>query len=135
MTEPIRLVLPWPPSVNTYWRRVADRVLISREGRRYRADVAAEVMVAGAAHHLREAVAVDVVLHPPDYRVRDTDNVLKALLDALTYAGVIEDDRQVRDLAVRWECPERPGSVRLAVRPLGYTLEEWRERCRTRSSA
>ena len=33
----IRLELPYPPSVNTYWRSVAGRVLISKAGRMYRA--------------------------------------------------------------------------------------------------
>ncbi len=28
--------LPYPPSVNHYWRRVGDRTLISREGRKFR---------------------------------------------------------------------------------------------------
>jgi len=35
-----RLVLPWPPSANRYWRHVGPRVLISREGRIYRRNVA-----------------------------------------------------------------------------------------------
>ena len=34
-----RYVLPWPPSLNRYYRSVNGRVLISREGRQYRADV------------------------------------------------------------------------------------------------
>nr|DAH86622.1 MAG TPA: endodeoxyribonuclease RUS [Caudoviricetes sp.] len=32
--------LPWPPSVNHYYRHVGPRVLISRDGRKYREIVA-----------------------------------------------------------------------------------------------
>ena len=35
----VTLELPWPPSVNHYYRRVGPRTLISREGRQYRRDV------------------------------------------------------------------------------------------------
>lgn len=33
--------LPYPPSINHYWRRVGSRTLISREGRRFRERVVA----------------------------------------------------------------------------------------------
>jgi len=33
--------LPYPPSINHYWRRVGPRTLISREGRRFREHVMA----------------------------------------------------------------------------------------------
>ena len=33
--------LPWPPSVNHYYRHVGPRVLISRDGRKYRERVVA----------------------------------------------------------------------------------------------
>lgn len=35
------LALPWPPSVNHYWRMWRGRMLVSREGRTYREDVRA----------------------------------------------------------------------------------------------
>lgn len=37
----------------------------------------------------------------PD-RIRDLDNYNKALFDALTHAGVWEDDRQVKRMLVEW---------------------------------
>ena len=35
--------LPWPPSVNHYYRHVGPRVLISRDGRKYRDNVVARL--------------------------------------------------------------------------------------------
>jgi len=36
------IVLPFPPSVNHYWRRVGYRTLISREGRTFQRNVRIE---------------------------------------------------------------------------------------------
>ncbi|EJF7956199.1 RusA family crossover junction endodeoxyribonuclease, partial [Escherichia coli] len=36
----IEFVLPYPPTVNTYWRRRGSTYFISEEGKRYRRDVA-----------------------------------------------------------------------------------------------
>ena len=49
----VRLELPFPPSVNRYWRHVGMgggvRVLLSREGRRYKAAVWAIVRAQASA--------------------------------------------------------------------------------------
>ena len=52
--------------------------------------------------------SVEIVLYPPDERRRDIDNYNKALFDALTHAGIWEDDSQVRRMLVEWG-PKVPG--------------------------
>lgn len=52
--------------------------------------------------------SVEIVLYPPDERRRDIDNYNKALFDALTHAGIREDDSQVRRMLVEWG-PKVPG--------------------------
>lgn len=39
MTERIEFVLPYPPSVNTYWRRRGGVYFVSKAGERYRRDL------------------------------------------------------------------------------------------------
>lgn len=111
----VRLELPFPPSVNRYWRHVFSggcaRVLLSREGRRYKADVKAAVRARGGngREPLTGRLAVDVRLYPPDRLRRDIDNFGgKALLDALTEAGVWRDDSQLDELRIR-RCGVAPG--------------------------
>ena len=41
--------LPWPPSVNHYYRHVGHRVLISRDGRHYRENVAGKLAAENVA--------------------------------------------------------------------------------------
>lgn len=92
------IVLPWPPSVNRYWRSVAGRVLISADGREYRSRV--ESMVPGERFG-SSPVSVCISAHFPDLRRRDLDNLLKAPLDALTTAGMWDDDSQIDALTIR----------------------------------
>lgn len=91
--------LPYPPSVNHYWRRVGWRTLISREGRRFRREVVA-LLAAMRARPVRGALVVRVKVFPPDGRRRDLDNLQKALLDALEHGGAFADDSQVARLEV-----------------------------------
>ena len=79
--------LPWPPSVNHYYRHVGPRVLISRDGRDYREKVVAKL----AAMKLKTfggAVELHAEFYPPDKRRRDLDNLLKCALDTLQIARI-----------------------------------------------
>lgn len=116
--------LPYPPSTNKYWRHItkgklAGRVLISEEGRDYRAAIQA---LAGKLPRfggdVRLAFAMEV--HAPDRRRRDLDNTLKATFDSLTHAGVWEDDSQIDSLTVqRGYVDKGIGFLRVTVTPLG----------------
>jgi len=95
----IELELPYPPSVNHYWRTLRGRMLISREGRCYRKAVVA-MLAATRAKAMRGALVVRVKVFPPDGRRRDLDNLQKALLDALEHGGAFTDDSQIAKLEV-----------------------------------
>lgn len=97
----VRLTLPWPPSVNRYWRSVNGRVLIAADGRKYRSAVVAHVLTSRAVPLGAHPVVVTIDAYYPDLRRRDIDNVLKAPLDALTAAGMWDDDSQVQALSIR----------------------------------
>ena len=118
----LRTVLPWPPSVNHYWRRVGPRTLISREGRTFRRNVCALLGGGGPRKPPADGrVALAMDAFPPDRRRRDLDNLLKSVLDALEHAGVYADDSQVDLLLVRRGEVDRPHGhieVRLDRLPL-----------------
>jgi crossover junction endodeoxyribonuclease RusA len=86
--------LPYPPSVNHYWRRVGARTLISRGGRAFRQAVCS-ILAARGVQPLDGPLAMEVTIHPPDKRRRDIDNLQKALLDALAHGGAYRDDSQI----------------------------------------
>ena len=118
----IELTLPWPPSVNAYYRHIVmkgiPRTLVSAEGRAYRAEVAARVLIARAAKRLNTRLALRIEAWPPDRRARDLDNILKSLLDALTQAGVIEDDSLFDEIHLKRGPVVKPGSVSVFITSL-----------------
>jgi Holliday junction resolvase RusA-like endonuclease len=103
----IEIELPYPPSINHYWRHVGPRILISREGRRFRERVV-KLLAERRVSPLDGALTVEVEIHPPDQRRRDLDNVQKALLDALQHGGAYGDDSQIVKLVLS-KCPSLAG--------------------------
>ncbi len=93
----VRIELPYPPSINHYWRHVGPRVLISREGRAFRARVV-QILGGLGLPTLCGPLAVCIEAHPPDNRRRDLDNIQKSLLDALQHGRLYADDSQIVDL-------------------------------------
>lgn len=101
----MRLTLPYPPSMNSYWRsiskgRLSGRVLISEAGRQYRKLVSHQIGADRQRLALSDRLKVSVLANPPDRRRRDLDNLLKPLLDTLQHAGVYLDDTQIDDLRI-----------------------------------
>jgi crossover junction endodeoxyribonuclease RusA len=93
--------LPWPPSVNRYYRAVNGRNILSAEGRRYKAvatwTISTQKEHYNAVEFPAQRVRVTFRVTPPDRRKRDLSNLLKAIEDAMTEAGVWGDDSQIDD--------------------------------------
>jgi len=100
--EMIEITLPWPPSVNTYWRNFDGRMIISARGREYRETVGDQMTLQKMVKHFKGQLKVEIEAFRPDKRRRDLDNLLKATLDGLAHAGVYEDDSQIVDLRIYW---------------------------------
>lgn len=106
MGEAISFELPWPPSLNRYYRHVGPRVLISREGRRYRMMCVSRL--GGVFPKLEGKVKLTGEFYPPDARKRDLDNVLKCMIDSLVHAGLMRDDSQIKHIDVQMMSPVPP---------------------------
>lgn len=124
------LDLPWPPSVNGYWRAIARRTpvavrggrvcqILSERGRKYRE--AAMVAYQEQRPHQRDRMPsgarlrCTLVLHAPTKRKYDLDNFAKGVLDSLQHAGVIEDDALIDRLLVLRGSVEKGGRVRVTL--------------------
>lgn len=112
----MQVTLPWPPSVNTYWRTFQGRMIISAKGREYRKAVQIALANAVLLNTLSD-IKVEIVAYRPDNRRRDLDNLLKAPLDALTNAQMWKDDSQIKDLRIRW-AEEIGGMLKVTVTEL-----------------
>lgn len=127
----MKLILPFPPSVNSYWRApnkgpLKGRHLISEAGRKFRSEACAAIIdqLRRLPKPSTEPAAVEILLYPPDSRNRDIDNYNKALLDSLTHAGVWEDDNQVKRMLVEWGPVVKGGRVEITITPLNKVVDK-----------
>lgn len=110
----IEFTLPWPPSVNTYWRNFNGRMIISAKGREYRETVGDQMTLQKMVYRFSGPLRVVIEAYRPDKRRRDLDNLLKATLDGLAHAGVYEDDSQIVDLRIYW-APDIGGMLKVKI--------------------
>ena len=120
----IEIDLPFPPSVNTYWRsricgkgsRAFVSVYVSPAGKKYQEAVKAAMWAKfGSIKPDERRMRVEIHATMPDRRKRDVDNLLKATLDALTAAKLWADDSQIDQLLIVRGEVKAPGSVRVVV--------------------
>lgn len=114
----LMLTLPFPPSVNTYWRNTKRGTLVSAKGRVFRANAIAAVyeQLKRRPKAIESDVFVSVKLYPPTKQARDIDNFLKAPFDALTHAGVWGDDKQIKKMDVEWMDVINGGKLEITIR-------------------
>jgi crossover junction endodeoxyribonuclease RusA len=115
----LTLELPFPPSVNHYYRHIGHCTLISKRGRQYREAVMA--LLAGMGlEALTGPLSLVLELYPPDRRRRDADNSQKAVLDSLAHGGAFRDDSQIVHLET-WKCsPIRGGKAIVRIKELSF---------------
>lgn len=110
---PPQYELPFPPSVNTYWRNLGNgRTVLSAKAREYRKVV---IALTASKKPLLSRLRMVIELYPPDRRRRDVDNSLKAILDSLQHAGVYRDDEQIDELTVMKKSPVRGGHCIVSI--------------------
>lgn len=106
----MNITLPWPPSINGYWRSIPRgnccTQIISRKGREYRDKVAGRVLQQKVPK-MSGRLSVNLILRPATRREFDIDNFAKAALDAMEAAGVYDNDSQIDRLLI-----ERAGTVK-----------------------
>lgn len=119
----IWIELPWPPSVNHYWR---SRIVKTRAGQFVSYYISAEgvcyrnqVAVALFEQHRKQKLVGNLtcVIHafPPDRRARDLDNLLKATLDSLQSAGLYANDNAISTLCIFRREPVKGGKLNITI--------------------
>lgn len=95
------LYTSYPPTINTYYTRTQRGLFISTKGRKFRDELIKDFHEQlGGMSKITGKVRIDVIAWVPDNRVRDLDNIMKPVMDAMTHAGFWEDDCQVDQMCV-----------------------------------
>lgn len=93
--------LPYPPSMNTYWRNFRGNTVLSKAGREFKQAVWACVLEQKIPKFGDKRLEVTLWLYPRSKVVTDLDNRLKAVLDGLEEAGVYDNDGQIDILMIQ----------------------------------
>ena len=116
--------------MNSYWRSpnkgtAKGKLLVSEAGRKLKHAVRAAIIeqLKAVPKPSASPAEVVIVLHPPDYRRRDLDNYNKALFDVLTYAGIWEDDSQVKRMTIEWGENAKGGRVDITITAFNKVLD------------
>ncbi|WP_447881027.1 RusA family crossover junction endodeoxyribonuclease [Serratia fonticola] len=117
MTE-YKLSLPWPPSLNTYWRHSRGRHYISEKGKAYRQAVIQTILQQHLNIKTSARLKISISAHVPDRRRRDLDNLQKAVFDSLVHAEFMLDDEQIDDFRVRREALVKGGLLLVTITEL-----------------
>lgn len=107
--------LPFPPSMNTYWRNFRGRTIIGKEGRAFRENVIQFVIDNNIPKFGDKKLKITLILRPRDKRKIDIDNRIKAVLDALEHAGVFDDDFQVDHIEMIRGEPLKGGLLHVCI--------------------
>lgn len=89
------IYLPFPPSNNNYYVKTARGIFISAKGKGFRAKVEQSVIEQLPGVTLSQRLLLETIYFMPDKRRRDITNYSKALHDAISHAGLWEDDELI----------------------------------------
>ncbi|PHM37164.1 RusA family crossover junction endodeoxyribonuclease [Xenorhabdus innexi] len=95
-----RLKLPWPPTINHYWKHSRWGHYITEKGKDYRQNIITLIKQQDLDILTPSRIRITITAHPPDRRRRDIDNLPKAVFDSLTHAHFWVDDEQIDDMRI-----------------------------------
>ena len=107
--------LPYPPSMNTYWRNFRGNTVLSKAGREFKQAVWACVMEQKIPKFGDKRLEVTLWLYPRSKVVTDLDNRLKAVLDGLEEAGVYDNDGQIDILMIQRGAIRKGGGIDVMI--------------------
>lgn len=95
----IQYIFPFPPSVNSLYfqGKTHGQKFLSKKGREYK-KMLFDLYSNDDLNPITEDIIANIVIIPPDNRIRDLDNYIKPILDGLKYLEVIQDDSQIKTL-------------------------------------
>lgn len=114
--------IPFPPGVNNLFNNGAKGRYPTDRYKAWR-KLAADALKIQKPKPVEGPFTLSIKLHKPDRRKRDLDGLLKAPLDALVEAGLIQDDSLAMKISLEWVSnePMKNGPVYVGLYPYGQS--------------
>jgi crossover junction endodeoxyribonuclease RusA len=119
VTPSLLVSLPMPPSVNALYRVFRNRSILSKQGRDWYNIAIPSLQAQANGWRCPNRAALTLNFRFPDHRRCDLSNRIKALEDAITKAGLWDDDSLVDEVHL-YRCAvdkDNPG-VLITIKPL-----------------
>lgn len=130
MSEVFRVHLPPVPSVNSmYLRTRYGKQIRTAKAKKWFSEAEAIIREEIERQHWETTdckVIVDVMSHWPDRRRRDTNNLSKALADALEHAQVYRDDCKALLRYIDYDVDKENAGVDIVVRRFDEATDGWK---------
>jgi len=92
-----------PPSVNSAYRAFKGRVIMSKPARLWYANAIPNLFIQKNHATITQDIFLSIKISPKTRVKQDIDNRNKCIFDALTKAGIIQDDSQVKKLLIEFD--------------------------------
>lgn len=98
MLKELTLTLPYPNlcSVNGMYKRKGKKVFLTEEAKAFKDEV--YYLLFRRQGFGKSKISIEIIIYPPDNRIRDIDNILKITFDSMQYAGMYNNDSQIKQL-------------------------------------
>ena len=124
MNEDIILYIPWPPTINDYYKMTqSGQRYLDKKVRKFREACAKAVHEQAPGLLLTDRLFVEAYMFVPDRRRRDLDNYNKGLLDGLTESGLWADDELIDQLHMYRGEVVKGGIVRIEISEAGPVVK------------
>ena len=118
----LKLDLPYPPSVNSYWGFKGSHRYLTAKAKIFKQEVFIAFLKSKHKGFGKNRLEINITLYATDKRIRDLDNSIKSLLDALCQAGVFYDDSQIDKITVQRGAIIKGGLCNISIQQIALLL-------------
>ncbi len=116
--SPVKLILPWPPSVNEAYMPFRSRIIKTKIARTYFNDVSEDIFYKRIPSFGKARIKVLIKCYAPNPCAYDLANLDKILMDTIEKSGLFKNDNQIDDIRYKRMFVKPPGYVQVIIQEI-----------------
>lgn len=114
----MKLILPWPPSVNKAYMPFRSRIIKTKIARTYFDDISEDIFYKKIPSFGKARLKVLIKCYAPNTAAYDLANLDKILMDTIEKSGLFKNDNQIDDIRYRRMFVKPPGFVQVIIQEI-----------------